>query len=111
MNKPRLNRAQIAQLKELLGIHYIELVTRFLTDGTARLQTIKGAILVNDFDAIYAEAHGLKGSARNVGADRLAQLCEDLEGRGKQRVDHSMQQLFAAIEQEFAAVREELAQQ
>lgn len=111
MNPPHLDRAQLAQLKELLGNHFAELVARFLQDGTARLQTIKAAIVINDFDAIYAEAHGLKGSARNIGAHGLAPLCEELEDWGKQGVDHGMQQLFAAIEQEFAAVCRELAQQ
>lgn len=99
-----LNSAMIEQLRELLEDRFDELVDRFVTDGQARVDLLKEASSSLNFDVVYTEAHGLKGSSRNVGADPLGDLCAKLEAQGKAANGEGLEQLFAAIEQEFAAV-------
>ncbi len=99
-----IDAAMIEQLKELLEDRFSELVERFVVDGGARMTLLKTAVSSQDFDVVYAEAHGLKGSSRNVGAGSLGDLCATLEAQGKAANGEGMAPLFAAIEQEFAAV-------
>lgn len=104
----RIDSAMMAQLQELLGERFGELVERFIQDGERRLSLLRSAVVQPDFDVVHAEAHGLKGSSRNIGANDLGTLCGELEQLGKVRSAKTMPTLFAAIEQEFAAVCAEL---
>lgn len=105
---PRLDAAMLAQLQELLGERFSELVERFIEDGERRITLLRNAIAQPDFDVVHAEAHGLKGSSRNIGANDLGALCDELEQLAKERNASTMPTLFAALEQEFAAVCAEL---
>lgn len=104
----KLDSTTLAQLHELLGERFAELVERFLSDGSKRIAALKGAVEAGDFVSIYAEAHGFKGSSRNIGANDLAQVCELLEEKGRQRDAYGINELFVAVEQEFASVCEQL---
>ena len=103
-----IDSAMLDQLKELLEDRFSELVTRFVDDGSNRMALLKSALPSTNFDVIYAEAHGLKGSSRNIGAGPLGELCAQLESLGKAQSSEGMEQIFAAIEQEFAVVCETL---
>lgn len=99
--------AMVEQLRELLDSRFEELVRRFHDDGERRLTLMDEAITNADFETLYSEAHGLKGSSRNVGAGPLGDICAKLEAIGRaggsdDKVD--MQQTIAACKQEFAAV-------
>ena len=104
----RIDAAMMSQLQELLGDRFGELVERFIQDGERRLSLLRSAVVQPDFDVVHAEAHGLKGSSRNIGANDLGGLCGDLEQLGKERSAVNMSTVFAAVEQEFAAVCAEL---
>ena len=100
--------AMIEQLKDLLGERFSELVDRFVEDGQQRVNLLQSAVPVRNFDTINAEAHGLKGSSRNVGANALGELCAILEDRGRAAEEKDIETVFAAIEKEFAAVCDSL---
>lgn len=104
----RIDAAMLAQLKELLGERYSELVERFVQDGERRIGLLRVAVTAQNFDVIHAEAHGLKGSSRNIGANPLGVVCGDLEQMGREKNAAGLETLFAAVEQEFAAVCAEL---
>jgi|SRR5690606_6841914 HPt (histidine-containing phosphotransfer) domain-containing protein len=107
-NSARIDATMVAQLQELLGERFGELIERFIEDGERRITLLRGAVVQPDFDVVHAEAHGLKGSSRNIGANDLGTLCGDLEQLGKEHNALTMPTLFAAVEQEFAAVCAEL---
>lgn len=104
----KIDAAMLRDLKDLLAERFTELVDRFVQDGERRLELLRAAVPARDFDTIHAEAHGLKGSSRNIGANSLGNLCGNLELRGRERNAEELVTLFAAVEQEFAAVCEEL---
>jgi HPt (histidine-containing phosphotransfer) domain-containing protein len=56
-----------------------EMIADFTTDTAARLQHLRRAAASADFNGIRAEAHAIKGSAREMGADGLVALCIELE--------------------------------
>lgn len=104
----RIDAAMMAQLQELLGERFGELVMRFIEDGERRIELLRTAVATQDFGVVHAEAHGLKGSSRNIGANILGDWCGELEQLGKEHNGSGMPTLFAAVEQEFAAVCAEL---
>lgn len=104
-----IDTAMMAQLQELLGGRFAELIERFVSDGTRRVELIRAAVPARDFDVMHAEAHGLKGSSRNIGANRLAEACGRLEAKGHDREADEVDQLLLLIEQEFAYVCEALS--
>ena len=60
-----------------------ELIDLFLQDAPARLAQAREALTAGNAAGIVEAAHSLKGSARNLRAERLAQACEALEKAGK----------------------------
>ena len=56
-----------------------DLVDAFNIDTSARIQRVRAALAASDFAKIRMEAHTIKGGARQVGADALADACQELE--------------------------------
>ena len=57
----------------------VELIDLFLGDTPAKIQAMQSAIARSDAAALRESAHGLKGSASNLGARRLARSCAEVE--------------------------------
>ncbi|WP_018015552.1 Hpt domain-containing protein [Teredinibacter turnerae] len=109
-NNVVLDTAMLASLRELLADKFVELVTTYNRDCALRIDAIRSALLTPEFAVINHEAHGIKGSSRNIGANSLADLCEKLEQKARAQDSAGMEQLFTAIEQDFAVVSAELTQ-
>jgi HPt (histidine-containing phosphotransfer) domain-containing protein len=56
-----------------------DLIDTFSTSTDARIKQIREALAALNFAKIRAEAHTIKGGARQVGADAVAQACQELE--------------------------------
>jgi two-component system sensor histidine kinase RpfC len=59
-----------------------DLVDAFNTDTSSRIQRIRAALAASDFPKLRMEAHTIKGGARQVGADAVADACQELEAVG-----------------------------
>ncbi|MCL5098208.1 MAG: PAS domain-containing protein [Candidatus Omnitrophica bacterium] len=57
----------------------LELIDLFLRDGEGRLRQMADSLAQRNTVALAATAHSLKGSASNLGSQRLAALCLELE--------------------------------
>jgi signal transduction histidine kinase/CheY-like chemotaxis protein len=62
-----------------------ELAVSFLDSAPRCLAAIEQALLSSDSDELAAQAHGLKGISRTIGASVLAAACQSLEDAGEQR--------------------------
>jgi two-component system sensor histidine kinase EvgS len=88
-----------------------ELIDLFLQDAPARLAQAREALTAGNAAGIVEAAHSLKGSARNLRAERLAQACEALEQVGKsEKIDATASPLGQA-EAELKKVTTLLKQQ
>lgn len=88
-----------------------ELIDLFLADAPNRLQALTGAVGDNDAGRIKAAAHALKGSAINLGAQRLAGCCAALESNAREgRLDDADQRLNQ-IKRELEQLRELLIEE
>ena len=82
----------------------VELIDLFLRDTPVKIQDLQSAIARSDAPALKESAHGLKGSASNLGARRLARLCADLEKRSEAGGLAEAAELFAQVTEEYARV-------
>lgn len=94
----------IGELKELLEDSFPMLIARFIDDGEVRLEKIAEALAMQDAKVVYAEAHGLKGSSRNIGAFKLGDFFDQLETLAHTKNLAAAATIFAAGQTEFAAV-------
>ena len=60
-----------------------KLAELFVRDVEQRLEALRAAVQRADFPAIARHAHAIRGSAANLGAQHLAEICADLESRAK----------------------------
>jgi HPt (histidine-containing phosphotransfer) domain-containing protein len=82
-----------------------EVVQLFLDDSPRRVSAIRAAAAAGDASQLGEAAHGLKGSAANVGAVQLRALCERLEHLGKSGDTSLSTLLVAALEAEYPRVQ------
>jgi CheY-like chemotaxis protein/HPt (histidine-containing phosphotransfer) domain-containing protein len=75
---------QIRQLQAASGKELVSpIVDRFLAEAPHRLDELRLALAARDSQTFTFVAHALKGSGAQLGARRLAQICQDLEARGR----------------------------
>jgi PAS domain S-box-containing protein len=89
---------------DLLG----ELADLFIGELAPRIEGIRNGILAADPGVVSQWAHSLKGSAGNLGANRLAALCEQIEREARQGATTESVALMPALEAEARRVRRAL---
>jgi HPt (histidine-containing phosphotransfer) domain-containing protein len=57
----------------------LELITSFQNDTARRFERLHAAVARLDAATVTAEAHAMQGSARQMGAEALADLCQAVE--------------------------------
>jgi HPt (histidine-containing phosphotransfer) domain-containing protein len=88
-----------------------ELIGLFVEDGDQRLNKMEVALKENDLSAIAPLAHGLKGSASNLGARPLAALAARLEDAASSGKLPAVEEVFTQLKEEYKRVRVELEKQ
>ncbi|MHC8355157.1 Hpt domain-containing protein [Pseudomonas sp. LB3P81] len=102
MADTHLNRDVLSALQEVMEDEYPTLLDTFLADSAERLSLLHEA---GDAETLGAIAHSFKGSCSNMGAIRLAQLCDELEQRSKHESLEGIEGLVGEIDGEFAIIR------
>ena len=85
-----------------------EFVTAFLLDVPARLADLQAAVDSADVGTVRSASHRIRGSAMNLGADRLAGLCDELEQDAQDGDLSRARSLVAAAATELDRVAAEL---
>jgi len=85
-----------------------EVAELFIGDTPPRLQQIETALKNRDFQNLAALAHSLKGSASNLGAKQMANLCLKLEKAAKTGDQEQSMGIAAQIKEEFDRVKKAL---
>jgi signal transduction histidine kinase/DNA-binding response OmpR family regulator len=96
--------AVIDQLRGSIGDVIESIIESFLTNTRERIEGMKRAIIKDELDALFLEAHSLKSSSALLGALSLSELCGTLEGRTKNGIFTGVSQSIVQIEEEFARV-------
>jgi CheY-like chemotaxis protein len=85
-----------------------QIIETFLETSAQTIRKAKLALAAQDASELYQHVHSLKGSAANLGANRLVNLCGELETRCRSGSLEPAPALLAAIDQELGKVREDL---
>jgi CheY-like chemotaxis protein len=105
-----LDRATLEGLRELGGSELIaELSEVFSSDALPQLADLRVAVEGGDAGAVERIAHTLKGSSANMGASRMAGLCEELQKAGISKDLTEALELLDRLKAEFERVRRALA--
>ena len=100
----QLDFSALAELKEVMEDEFEILLETFLTDSAERVEQIKVAASLRDADELSRAAHSFKGSCTNIGVPILAQLCMEVELKGKNSDLEGIDTLVTSIEDTFEEV-------
>lgn len=92
----------LSGLQEVMEGEYPKLLDTFLDDSQKRVEALRKSR--DDAKALGRIAHSFKGSSGNLGAVRLAQLCQRLEAESIESTA-DLGALVDQIDHEFALVR------
>ena len=82
----------------------VELVDIFQSDTIVRLEKLQRLLAAGDFPGTRTEAHTIKGSALQIGANRMARFCQQMEIESQKAQAGELARLFQAVRESFAEV-------
>ena len=106
-----LDREQVELLRGLddgAGAVLAEIVEQYLAQTAEGRADLLRVLDEGDPEALRRAAHALKGASANVGARALAEVCAQLEARGRFGQLDGAGDLLACFDAEFARVRDAL---
>jgi signal transduction histidine kinase/CheY-like chemotaxis protein len=102
-----LETQTVAMLQEMLGEKFSQAVDIFLQDTCRHLEGMQEAVLQGDSAVVLHLAQTLKGSSSNLGAWRLAKLCEEMVAQCRTGALADATQQVAQLKAEYARVQAE----
>ena len=75
-----------------------ELIQSFTADVAGRLQQIRGAMACANVVVLRYQVHAIKGSSKQMAADRVASVCEQIEAAGRERPISQLVDLVRQLE-------------
>ncbi|NMX62633.1 Hpt domain-containing protein [Pseudomonas sp. WS 5059] len=103
MTHKHMDREVLVGLQEVMEGDYPHLLDTFLDDSQKRVEALRKAR--DDAKALGRIAHSFKGSSGNLGAVRLARLCQRLEVESAKNEISDLGNLVDQIDHEFALVK------
>lgn len=86
----------------------IEVLTLFLDEAPKRMEKLRDAWQERNAYEMQRAAHSLKGSAGNIGARRMYEICKQLDERGKANDFTGAKHLIEVLAGEFHNVETEI---
>lgn len=97
---------RLAQLCEECGAEMLAgFIEMFVADTSERLTRLHGLTAQQDSIAVEHEAHSLKGSCANLGAGRMAALCQQLEAEAEAGSLTSAKEILERLDFEFERLK------
>lgn len=86
----------------------VEVLKLFLEEVPVRMGRLRNAWAAGNIEEVHRAAHSLKGSAGNIGAHGMFEICKQLDGIGKTAGLAAAGPLIDALDTEFGKVEEEI---
>ena len=107
-----IDKAMIDELRKIKGKGdgdlFSELADQFLNRMPGWIRQLETAARDNDSERVRRQAHRLLGLCRQIGADRMAALCDRLENMDEAEAAEIMESEVALLQREFETVYREL---
>ncbi|MEZ0327328.1 MAG: PAS domain-containing protein [Fimbriimonas sp.] len=97
----RIDRAYLTEISGGDTEFESELLQVYLCSAPPIVHDLRSAVLQQDMDAVYSNAHTLKGSSRSIGANHFAELCERLELASREHNTATIESELRQLEREF----------
>jgi len=111
-SQPALDPAVIETLRQLTAPGepdvLAEVLKLFLDEAPTRIAKLRNAWEARDIQLVQRLAHSLKGSAGNIGATRLFEICKQLDSSGRSGIVADTGGLIDALTSEYRKVEEEI---
>ena len=107
---PAIDKAVFNNLWKILGDHAPELTRSFIEETARLLSDMKQALDRGDWDGFRKAAHTLKGSSVTIGANRLAEICQQLQTSDKSALPGSAGVKLTELEEGFVRVKQEFSE-
>jgi HPt (histidine-containing phosphotransfer) domain-containing protein len=82
-----------------------EVLRLFLQEAPPRIERLRNAWASGDIEEVHRAAHSLKGSAGNIGARQLYEVCRRLDEAGRSDDRSGVAQLVDELGAEFTKVK------
>jgi CheY-like chemotaxis protein/HPt (histidine-containing phosphotransfer) domain-containing protein len=113
ITKQVININALNRLKEMTGeadaSFFKKVLNMFIEQGEEQIVEIKAALAAGRVTELGSQAHKLKGSALNIGAEELAETCRQMELKGRDNDGSGMKELVEKLIGDFAASKKVLA--
>ena len=107
-----LDRAVIETLRQLTTPGEPDVLTEvlqlFLQEVPPRMDRLRNAVALGNIEEVYRAAHSLKGSAGNIGAQRLMAVCRQIDEMGRAGDLKDAAPLLTALALEYERVAAEI---
>lgn len=108
MHQP-VDTAALDELKKIMGEDFSLLIDVFISDSEQRINGLKKALGDKNAATLRNIAHGFKGSALNLSATQLTELCRQLEAMGRDNQLDEAEQTLHLLITEFEKVKQHFA--
>ena len=98
---PVLDDEVLAELREVMGAEFRNLVEMFLVDATKYIRQLEEAATANDLQRMIAPAHTLKSSSANLGAMTVSAAAKRIEVGAREGTLSRPAVAVAVLEAEF----------
>ena len=85
-----------------------EILTLFLDEVPKKIGTLRSAIASGDATIVQRTAHSLKGSAGNIGAHAMYDVCRQLDDRARSEAPARLRPLLDALDAEYRKLETEI---
>ena len=85
-----------------------EVLKIFLQEVPLRIERLRTVLAAGNIEEVQRAAHSLKGSAGNIGARRLHEVCRQLDEKGRAGESVGLAPLVDALAAEFGKVEVEI---
>jgi HPt (histidine-containing phosphotransfer) domain-containing protein len=86
-----------------------EVLDVFLEDTPRQIQSLANFVSADCVNCVQRQAHSIKGSSANIGADWLCAIAAEVENKAKEGDMASLKALTAGLDHQFLQLKEEIA--
>ena len=98
---------RLAELEPDLGEEMVVMIIDlFKEDAVLRLEGMRAAFKQGNYHELEKQAHSLKGASSNIGANHLAELCEQIETQSEGEKIEESEDIFRKLEISFTMLLE-----
>ncbi|MDB9373822.1 Hpt domain-containing protein [Nodularia sphaerocarpa] len=84
---------------------FVQLLNCYLAEAPKYIQNIRASLVPEDAQALWKAAHCLKSSSASVGATTLAQICTQIEAKGRSNDLENIAQICSQLYKEYELVK------